>query len=284
MKQRVRVVAFTQRRGKILLMRRAMGRELSTPTWEPPFSKITPGEQPEEAAIRLASEQVGAAENAQLLDALTATGLHGSPGNYDLFLIYKVKVTEQTTIKPSGRYDAYRFVTLAEAVNMHLSEQGRAVVRNLWEQEHHPRVGSTARRQYKEARFTVYLDGGSRGNPGPSAAGYYILDEQGKEVERGGEYLGSANSRQAEYMALKLALKRALELGAKSVSFKSDSLMVVSQMNGVYQVKNRDLWELVDDIDAELAKLKSYSFEHISRGANFVADGEANRILDKHWL
>jgi ribonuclease HI len=283
MKQRVRVVAWMQKRGKVLLMRRAMGRELAEAAWEPPFSKITPGEQPEEAAIRLGRE-VGDASGAQLLDALTTTGLHGNPDNYDLFLIYKVKVADGDKIKANGRYDSYKFVSLAEAINMNLSEQGRAVVRSLWEQEHHPRVDSAARRQYKEARFTVYLDGGSRGNPGPAAAGYYILDEHGKEVERGGEYLGSANSRQAEYMALKLALTRALELGAKSISFKSDSLMVVSQMNGVYQVKNRDLWDLVDEIEALLARLKSYSFEHVSRGDNFVADSEANRILDKHWL
>jgi len=269
-----------------------MGRELADPVWEPPFSKITPGEQPEEAAVRLIAEQLGAppthathtTKAVELADALTATGLHGNPDNYDLFLIYKAKGILEDKIKPSGRYDAAKFVSLAEAVNMRLSEQGRAVVQSLWEQEHHPRVDSTARRQYKDARFTVYLDGGSRGNPGPAAAGYYILDEQGREVERGGEYLGNANSRQAEYMALKLALRRALELGAKSISFKSDSLMVVSQMNGVYQVKNRDLWELVDDIDDQLAHLKSYSFEHISRGDNFIADGEANRILDQHWL
>lgn len=265
-------------------MRRAMGRELTEPTWEPPFSKITPGEQPEEAAIRLGNEQIDSADNARLIDALTVSGLHGNSDSYDLFLIYKVKVSDNDKVNTSGRYDSHKFVSLAEAVNMHLSEQGRAVVRSLWEQEHHPRVDSTNRRQYKEARFTVYLDGGSRGNPGPAAAGYYILDEHGKEVARGGEYLGSANSRQAEYMALKLSLMHALELGAKSVSFKSDSLMVVSQMNGVYQVKNRDLWDLVDEIEALLARLKSYSFEHVSRGDNFVADSEVNRVLDKHWL
>jgi len=264
-----------------------MGRELAEPTWEPPFSKIAPGEQPEEAAIRLASEQLGGHESPksiELVDALTAAGLHGNPDSYDLFLIYKVKAADSDKASPSGRYDSYKFVSISEAINLRLSEQGRAVVRNLWEQEHHPRVDSTTRRQYKDHRFTVFIDGGSRGNPGPSAAGYYILDEQGKEVERGGEYLGNTNSRQAEYMALKLALKRSLDLGAKSVSFKSDSLMVVSQMNGVYQVKNRDLWELVDEIDELLARLKSYSFEHVARGDNFVADGEANRILDKHWL
>jgi ribonuclease HI len=272
-----------QKRGKILLMRCAMGRELAAATWEPPFSKITPGEQPEEVALRLGRE-VGEANSVQLLDAMTATGLHGNPDSYDLFLIYKLKVADQDKIRASGRYDSYKFVSLAEAVNMHLSEQGRAVVRNLWEQEYHPRISGTARRQYQESRFTVFLDGGSRGNPGPSAAGWYILDEKGKELDRGGEYLGNTNSRQAEYMALKLSLTRALELGAKSVSFKSDSLMVVSQMNGVYQVKNRDLWDLVDEIEALLARLKSYSFEHISRGDNFVADSEVNRILDQHWL
>jgi ribonuclease HI/8-oxo-dGTP pyrophosphatase MutT (NUDIX family) len=284
MKQRVRVVALVQKRGKVLLMRRTTGRELTQPTWEPPFSKITSGEQPEETAIRLASEQLGATGNTELIDAITATGLHGNGDNYDLFLIYKVKLTEGEKAKPSGRYDSYKFVTVHEAINLNLSEQGRAVIRSIWEQERHPRVASSARRQYKEGRFTVYLDGGSRGNPGPAAAGYYILDDHGQEIERGGEFLGSANSRQAEYMALKLALKRALALGAKSVSFKSDSLMVVSQMNGVYQVKNRDLWELVDEIDEMLVHLKSYSFEHVSRGDNFVADNEANRVLDEHWL
>jgi len=88
----------------------------------------------------------------------------------------------------------------------------------------------------------VYTDGGSRGNPGPSAAGFVILTMEEEVLFEGGKYLGITTNNQAEYQAVKLGLEKARELGARSVRFRMDSLLIVNQMLGLYQVKNRDLW------------------------------------------
>ena len=86
--------------------------------------------------------------------------------------------------------------------------------------------------------------------------------------------------RLAEYYGLKEGIEQAIELGLKSVHFKSDSLMMVNQMNGVYRVKNRDLMLIHDDIWKLLGKLDAYSFEHVSRDQNREADKEVNVAID----
>jgi ribonuclease HI len=129
---------------------------------------------------------------------------------------------------------------------------------------------------------TIYTDGGSRGNPGPSGIGYYIVGADGREIKRGGEFLGMSNSRLAEYYGLKEGLEQAIELGLKRVNFMSDSLMMVNQLNGVYQVKNLDLMQVYSDVLGLLSKLDSYSFTHVPREQNKEADAEVNRVIDEN--
>ena len=127
---------------------------------------------------------------------------------------------------------------------------------------------------------TIYTDGGSRGNPGPSGLGYYIIGPDGKELKRGGEFLGFSSSRLAEYYGLKEGLEQAIELGLKKVHFKSDSLMMVNQMNGVYKVKNQDLLQVHADVLKLLENLEAYSFTHVPRNMNVEADAEVNKVID----
>jgi 4a-hydroxytetrahydrobiopterin dehydratase len=53
----------------------------------------------------------------------------------------------------------------------------------------------------------LFTDGGSRGNPGPSASGFVLIDKDDVVVEKGGEYLGITTNNQAEYQAVKLGLR-----------------------------------------------------------------------------
>lgn len=126
----------------------------------------------------------------------------------------------------------------------------------------------------------LYSDGGSRGNPGPSASGYVLLDATGKIIKKGGEYLGITTSNQAEYQALKLGLEEALSLGHNTVSVYLDSLLVVNQMKGVFKVKNRDLWPIHQSIKEITKKFKDVTFKHVPRELNKMADKEVNEILD----
>ena len=131
---------------------------------------------------------------------------------------------------------------------------------------------------------TVYVDGGSRGNPGPAGIGYYIVGENGEVLKRGGEFIGFATSRVAEYYALKEGIEQAIELGLKSVKFVGDNLMMINQMNGIYKIKNRDLLPIYADIRKLLAEnFEAISFVHVKRELNREADIEVNRAIDRHF-
>ena len=94
--------------------------------------------------------------------------------------------------------------------------------------------------------------------------------------------MGFTSSRLAEYYGLKEGLEQAIELGLRRVNFKSDSLMMVNQMNGVYKVKNRDLMPVYNDVLKLLEKLDAYSFSFVPREKNREADAEVNKIIDLH--
>ena len=131
------------------------------------------------------------------------------------------------------------------------------------------------------SQLIIYSDGGSRGNPGLSAAGYVIEDSSGNVVKKDGIYLGVTTSAQAEYYGLKAALEAALSLGAKNVECRLDSLMVVNQMKGIYQVKNRQLWPIHEYILDLVSQYDSVTFRHVRREFNTQADQEVNRVLDE---
>ncbi len=94
------------------------------------------------------------------------------------------------------------------------------------------------------AELFVYTDGGSRGNPGPSAIGVIICDEEGMILLRHSEYIGEATNNKAEYTALVRALELATKLSSGRVHCYLDSELVVKQMNQEYRVKNPHLKSL----------------------------------------
>lgn len=128
----------------------------------------------------------------------------------------------------------------------------------------------------------ISTDGGSRGNPGPSASAFVILNDKEEVIYEGGKYIGITTNNQAEYQAVKLALEKALELGARSTDFKMDSLLIVNQMSGFYQIKNRDLWPIYANIKELMNKFSKVTFSHVGREFNKEADMLVNKILNEH--
>ena len=126
----------------------------------------------------------------------------------------------------------------------------------------------------------LYADGGSRGNPGPSAAGYVISDMSDMPLIKKGMYLGVTTNNQAEYQALKLGLGEALRMGVKQVHVYMDSLLVVNQMIGAFKVKNRDLWPIHDIISKLVVQFTHVSFTHVPRELNKTADQLVNEALN----
>lgn len=128
--------------------------------------------------------------------------------------------------------------------------------------------------------FKMYADGGSRGNPGPSASGYVLYDEAGKIVVENGLFLGVTTNNQAEYQALKIGMEDALQRGAKHLDVFMDSLLVINQMKGLFKVKNRDLLPIHLSIKELASRLDQVTYTHVPRALNKKADAMVNEVLD----
>ncbi len=127
----------------------------------------------------------------------------------------------------------------------------------------------------------LYADGGSRGNPGPSASGYVLMDMSGDVVLQAGQYLGVTTNNQAEYQALKLGLEHALhDYHAHEVHVYMDSMLVINQMKNIFKIKNRDLWPVHNACVELTKKFQKVSFDHVPRELNKLADEEVNKALD----
>lgn len=127
----------------------------------------------------------------------------------------------------------------------------------------------------------MFADGGSRGNPGPSASGYVLMTTEDEVLVEKGVYLGVTTNNQAEYQGVKLGLEDALKRGARQVAVYLDSLLVVNQMKGTFKVRNRDLWPIHAAIKELCTKFEKVSFTHVPRELNKLADAEVNKCLDR---
>ena len=128
----------------------------------------------------------------------------------------------------------------------------------------------------------IYSDGGSRGNPGPSASGFVIMNQYEHVLHEGGMYLGITTNNQAEYHGVRLGLEKALEMGMKTVDFRVDSMLVVNQLKGIYEIKNRELWPIHERIQELITHFEKVTFTHVKREFNQLADGMVNKILNAH--
>lgn len=280
MKQRIRVAALIRNKGGVLLMKRSQGRIDGEPVWELPTGKIKFGEQPEEAIGRALEEFLGIKQTEQsvLRDVTTFVAPQWASQLSNLYIIYDIKLADETKIEPKERYSAYKYIDPVEVRNFCMDGASLAVL------EIEERIDGV-KSNYKEVAnsATVYVDGCSRGNPGPSGVGYHIVGENGEILATGGEFIGFATSRIAEYYALKAGIEQALALGLKSARFVGDNLMMINQMNGVYKIKNRDLMPIYDDIQELLKQFEACAFVHVLREQNKEADRQANLAVDQRF-
>lgn len=135
-------------------------------------------------------------------------------------------------------------------------------------------------------RFTIYGDGGSRGNPGPAGSGAIIRNETGETVATVSEFLGVATNNVAEYTAVLRALETlAATLESKAtdaeVHVRMDSMLVVKQMTGEWKLKHPGLKPLAARVGELAGLFKSVSYEHVYRDFNKDADRLANEAMDR---
>jgi probable phosphoglycerate mutase len=129
--------------------------------------------------------------------------------------------------------------------------------------------------------IVAYIDGGSRGNPGPAGYGVRVEDEQGMLVEELRGALGVATNNVAEYHGLLAALAWAAERGVAALEIRSDSELLVKQMLGVYRVKNPGLQPLHQKARLLAARVGRVRFQHVRRELNQDADRLANLAMDE---
>lgn len=131
--------------------------------------------------------------------------------------------------------------------------------------------------------FRIFSDGGSRGNPGPSAYAI-VVTENGKIVHEHSEFLGIHTNNYAEYRGLIAGLTEAIKLGAKEAEFIMDSQLVIRQMNGQYQVKNPDMKVLYTDAKSLAALIPKVTFTNVRRSELLIprADALLNAEMDRH--
>ena len=127
----------------------------------------------------------------------------------------------------------------------------------------------------------IYIDGGSRGNPGPAGVGVMLQwDDQPDPFHEAGYFLGEATNNFAEYQGLIKALDRATAANAKSLDIRSDSQLLVRQINGQYRVKSPNIKPLYTQAIQHLRQFENWTITHIYRDKNKRADQLANMAMD----
>jgi len=134
-------------------------------------------------------------------------------------------------------------------------------------------------------KLDIYIDGGSRGNPGPSAIGVVFFEGK-KVLKEYSHYLGKASNNEAEYQALIFALKKAKSYFGKKkvkdlpIEIFSDSKLLVKQMKGEYKIKEPNIQKLFIEAWNLKIDFKKLKFTLVSRDENKRADRLVNQELD----
>jgi ribonuclease HI len=129
-------------------------------------------------------------------------------------------------------------------------------------------------------KVTAFVDGASRGNPGPAGYGVYMTTDRGEIISIAG-YLGTATNNVAEYAGLLDALAMASEEGATEVEVISDSLLLVNQMLGKFRVKHANLIPLHEKAQQMTHRFRRFAIRHTPRAGNKEADKLANLAVDR---
>src|SRR5437016_11698315 len=129
--------------------------------------------------------------------------------------------------------------------------------------------------------FVAYVDGASRGNPGPASYAVILRGPDGATRFEAGKYIGRATNNVAEYYGLITALDYAAAHGIERLLVRSDSELLVRQIQGRYKVKSADLRPLHERARKLAHGFAYFAIEHVPREQNREADELANSALDR---
>lgn len=122
----------------------------------------------------------------------------------------------------------------------------------------------------------VYIDGASLGNPGKVGIGYLVYEKDAL-IKKEGISLGVQTNNFAEYMALVFALLEVFAIGKRQCEVFSDSKLLCEQVNGVYKVKNKNIYPLFVLVKKMISQFETFRISHIDREENKEADKLAKK-------
>ncbi|MCU0631474.1 MAG: ribonuclease HI family protein [Methanolinea sp.] len=130
--------------------------------------------------------------------------------------------------------------------------------------------------------FNSYTDGASRGNPGPAACAFLLIDPRGKIIARDAVILGRRTNNEAEYQAVINSLQKAASLSARRVLVHSDSQLVIRQLKGEYQVRKPHLRAMYVQVKDLEQRFLSVDYSSVPREDPWIreADRLCNEALD----
>ena len=131
------------------------------------------------------------------------------------------------------------------------------------------------------SKVVVYIDGASRGNPGPSGIGVVFVDSEEQPVCEFSRYIGTATNNIAEYSALICALQEAERKGYAQLHVRTDSQLLARQIAGQYKVKDFELQKLHALAKRLMQSFKVCQVDHIPRERNKLADRAASRAVSE---
>lgn len=280
MRQKVVIRAIVRRRGCVLLLKRVGGRQSIDGLYELPGGSLHTKEQPIDALKRSLQIHAGIEpETFQLRDVVSFIDPDTRSTQY-IFIVYETTIDPSDKVTTDDEYSQFRWARLSDIQHEDVTASTNVLLDIA-------KMSDTANEDVADEPGTkaaiIHSDGGSRGNPGPSASAYIITDRAGRVVmAQGGEFIGFTDSGTAEYKAVILALTKAAELDITDIDFYSDNLMVVNQINGMFQVHNPKFKSLYDQVIQLLFNFRRVHFHHIHREYNSLADSLVNRILDEN--
>jgi ribonuclease HI len=123
----------------------------------------------------------------------------------------------------------------------------------------------------------LYIDGASKGNPGPAGIGVILTDEQGRKLDDCSKPIGIATNNEAEYRALLCGLEKAIAQGIEHLVCYTDSELLARQLQGIYAVHSPQLKPLFEKVHRLKEQLAHFEVRHLPREQN----REANRLAQK---
>ncbi len=260
---------------QVLVVRRSASDHFLPGYLELPGGRVDLGETLEHALKRKLSQEVNiGSELPMYYGSLAKSNSHGPY----VRTVFEVSYNQQSPIQLSGAHNEYIWIDYSQIPSEKITTDAKSILEQYLGQH------KTYSFEEKNTTLSIFTDGGSRGNPGPSASAYIIYNKYNEILESGGSYIGITSNNQAEYTGVLLGLQAARQFAGNNdtILFNIDSLLVVNQMNGLYKIKNRELWPLNQQIRELMQHFKQVRFNHVPRENNTVADDKVNEILNAH--